>query len=113
MEEVDGNEWINGTILWKVTYEFADDSGGGEAVDYFKTMNRDTPPTGPQIRKALDSVELTVIGVEAIEWFTTDTPEEHPSLEAGAPDDARHDRVYDLLSDDPDSHSGYPDVETL
>jgi hypothetical protein len=47
---VDGNEWMNRTTLWRMEYEYADLTGGGWAVDSFKTPNRYTPPSGPQIQ---------------------------------------------------------------
>lgn len=99
IEIVDGNDWMNGTTMWRVTYEYANARGGGHSVDYFKTSNRYTPPTGPQIRKCLDGDEMLVIGIESIEWFTTDTPNEQPSLEPGAPEDARHNTLFDLIGD--------------
>src|SRR5437868_6959690 len=98
-ELVDGWEWINGTTIWRVTYEYADADGGGETVDYFKTANRYTPPTGVEIRDSPDGDELTVIGIEKIEWFTTDTPEELPSLEEELPADSTHKVLSDLISD--------------
>ena len=100
IEIVDGNEWINGTTMWRVTYEYADAHVGGQSVDYFKTANRYTCPTGPQIRECLDGDELTVIGIERIEWFSTDTPEEQPSLIRAVPEDARHETPFDLIGDD-------------
>jgi hypothetical protein len=44
-KSIPGQDWTNGTTLWRVTYEYADPEGGGERVDYFKTANRYTLPT--------------------------------------------------------------------
>jgi hypothetical protein len=102
-EIVDGREWINGTTEWRVIYEYADDAGGGFRVDYFKTANRYTPPTGPELRKCIDNESVTLIAVERVEWVTTDTPDCQPSLEP-PPDDSYHKRVFDLISDEPEDN---------
>jgi hypothetical protein len=97
-EVLSGDDWYNGTTVWRVTYEYADASGGGVATDYFKTSNRYTPPTGGQIRSCMDSESMTIIAIERIEVHWTDTPNRLVSQEP-APIDAKHNRLFDLLSD--------------
>ena len=98
MDSVGGEAWHNGVAVWKVTYEYADLDGGGERVDYFKTANRRTPPTGAGIEESLNSEEVTVLGVEGIEFFWTDTPDD-PDSPKPPLDDAAHKRLFDLTND--------------
>ncbi|HEX8203450.1 MAG TPA: hypothetical protein VF590_23440 [Isosphaeraceae bacterium] len=98
MDSLGGEAWHNGVTVWKVTYEYADADGGGERVDYFKTANRRTPPTGAGIEESLDSNDMTILGIEGIEFFATDTPDD-PVSQSPPPEDATHKRIFDLTGD--------------
>jgi hypothetical protein len=95
---VGGYYWQNGVAFWKVTYEYADADGGGERIDYFKTINRRTPPSGAGIERCLNSDTVTLLGVEQVEFFWVDLPEDRIS-EKPVPDDAAHPEFFDLSAD--------------
>ena len=97
MKVIDGIDWINGTTLWRVEYEYADTEGGGQRLDYFKTANRYTLPGSLEMVECLNSDDMTVIGFERVEWYATDTPDDQPSL--AVPEDSHHRRIFDLVSD--------------
>ena len=80
MTVIDSIDWVNGTTLWRVEYEYADSEGGGQRLDYFKTANRYRLPGSLEMVRCLNSDDMTVIGFERVEWYATDTPDEQPSL---------------------------------
>src|SRR3954453_6747795 len=98
MEPVGGDAWHDGSAIWKVTYEYADSDGGGEAFDYFKTANRRTPPTGAGVKDCVDSDHMTLLGIEGIEFDWVEgisgRDEEALSLEG-----TKHGRLFDLTAD--------------
>jgi hypothetical protein len=93
-----GDSWWKGVTVWKVTHGFGSSDGGGEQVDYFKTVNSRTPPTGAGIEECLNSDALTVMNIESVEFFWTDQPDD-PVSEKAPPDDSAHKRIFDLTSD--------------
>lgn len=98
MDSVGGDSWCNGVTVWKVTYGFADAGGGGEQVDYFKTVNCRTPPTGAGIEGCLNSDKMTVLNIEGIEFLWTDTPDD-PVSQQVPPNDSAHRKIFDLTGD--------------
>jgi hypothetical protein len=91
-----GADWYTGPALWRVHYEYADTAGGGCQVDYFRTVNRSSPPTGPEIRKCLDSERLTVVGIDRVECLITELPGSLPFEPFDA--DRRDRRIFDLTT---------------
>jgi hypothetical protein len=101
-EIVSGVDWYGGTTIWAVRYEYADDQGGGEATDFFKTANRYTPPTGPQVGRALCQQGLmTLIGIEKIELLHTITPADDFEYSASDFGRSKHGVIFDAFSDAP------------
>jgi hypothetical protein len=98
MEPVGGDAWHNGPAIWKVAYEYADSNGGGEAFDYFKTANRRTPPTGAGVEDCVASDEMTLLGIEGIEFYWVDGLDE-PDKEGPPLEETKHGRLFDLTAD--------------
>lgn len=98
MEGLGGDSWHNGAAIWKVTYEYADANGGDEVVDYFRTLNRRTPPTGAGIEDCLSTDDMTLLGIEGIEFFWVEEVYE-PGTGGPPLDETKHGRIFDLTGD--------------
>jgi hypothetical protein len=95
-------DWYGGTTIWDVRYDYADDKGGGEATDFFKTPNRYTPPTGLQITGALHQQgQVTVLGIERIKPVHTITPADDFEYTASDFGRSKHGVIFDAFSDVP------------
>ena len=102
MSIVSGSDWYGGTSVWAVRYEYADENGGGEATDFFKTPNRYTPPTGAQIAGAVNrSGQLTLIGIERIDLLNTITPDDDHEYTAADFGQFKHAVSFDAFTDTP------------
>jgi hypothetical protein len=111
-EIVSGRDWYGGTTIWAVRYEYADENGGGEAADFFRTPNRYTPPTGLQVVQALSREgQVTLLGIEKIELLHTVTPGDDHEYTAGDFGPSKHGVIFDAFTDAPADYG--PDVQDM
>jgi hypothetical protein len=99
-EIVSADDWYGGTTIWLVRYEYADEKGGVQSTDFFKTPNRYSPPTGFQVAQALDQQgQVTLVGIERIELLHTITPWDDFEYSASDFGESRHGLIFDAFTD--------------
>jgi len=83
--------------LYRVMYEYADPDGGGIGTDYFRTGSRYTLPTTAGVGRALANEDITLIGFETIERFSSAAPGDETSEEV--PEDSDGGKIFELADD--------------